>query len=91
MPRATLKEKGQITLPATIRRQLRISIGTLFNIEVVDNKIVMTMQKVVPASATDDPENARRDLSQWIGAKPGVFHSPADADAYIQQQRDAWD
>ncbi len=49
LSRTTLKEKGQITLPVDIRRQIHAKKGDLFNCKVVDGNVVMTLQKVVPA------------------------------------------
>ena len=65
MPLTTLKEKGQFTLPNTIRKQINATKGDLFDCEVIDGKVVMTQQRLVPAT----PTRQKRQLSQWIGAR----------------------
>ena len=49
MSLATLKGKGQITLPTDIRRQIQGSKGDSFNFEVVNGKVVMTPERRAPA------------------------------------------
>jgi len=36
-----LSSKGQIVIPVAVRRALRLSPGTEFNLEVIDKKIVL--------------------------------------------------
>lgn len=79
-----LKEKGQITLPADIRKAIDASKGDIFDIEVVDGSVVMTLQKIVPAKK-------KRDISKYIGIAKGTFGGAEDVDAYIRKERDAWD
>lgn len=90
MPLATLKDKGQITLPADIRKQLRANQGDLFDCEVVGGKVVMTPQKIVPA--IDGGEMGKgTDISKYIGATAGTFDTASRVDEYILKERDAWD
>ena len=42
----------------------------------------------------DDPpetEERGRSLASFIGTAPGGFTTPAEADAYLSAERDAWD
>lgn len=90
MPLTTLKEKGQITLPAGIRKQLRAHKGDLFDCEVIGGKVVMTPQKLVPA-LDGGAMGKGVDISKYIGATAGTFDSIEEIDEYIRNARDAWD
>jgi AbrB family looped-hinge helix DNA binding protein len=47
----TMRDKGQVTLPAEARRAARIEDGTLFEVEVLeDGAIVLHPKKLIPAS-----------------------------------------
>ena len=48
--KTTLRERGQITIPADVRDAAHVDTGVVFEVEVVDGKIVMTPQMVVDAS-----------------------------------------
>ena len=52
MPVSTLSSKGQITLPAQVRRKLRIKPNDRLAIEVRDDTIVITR---APAHVKDGP------------------------------------
>ena len=55
--RTTLTSKGQLTLPAEIRRRLRLKQGTQFEITTNEQgQVVMT-----PLTGTDDP------FAAWVG------------------------
>ena len=88
MPLSTLKEKGQITLPSSVRKQIQAEKGDVFDFQAQEDKVIMTRQKVVPANTTQPPK--KKDLSKWIGAKPGVFKTAQDVDQFIRNQRDLW-
>ena len=94
---STLKEKGQITLPAEIRKRLAAKTGDLFDVRIEDGKIVMIPQKLVPvttrgkAGAKKSGKTSKRDLSRWIAAAPGVYSTMEETDAAIRERRDAWD
>ena len=49
-PKTTLRERGQITIPADVRDAANVDAGAVFEVEVVDGTIVMTPQVVVDAS-----------------------------------------
>ncbi len=86
MSRATLKDKGQITLPAAIRRQLDARTGDLFEVELVGEKVIMTPQKLVSSGR----KAKTVDLSRYMGAASGSFGSVAEIDAAIRHERDKW-
>lgn len=55
--RTTLTSKGQLTLPAEVRRRLRLKQGTEFEVTTNEQgQVIMT-----PLAATDDP------FAAWVG------------------------
>ena len=88
---STLKEKGQITLPSAIRKQLHTDKGDIFNFEVVDGQVIMTPQKLISAHKQNLAPKKRVDISKYIGAGKGLYGAVEKADAYICKERDAWD
>ena len=91
MPLSTLKNKGQITLPSVIRKKIQAEKGDMFDFEVQQNdKVLMTRKRMVSASDRQMPAGRKKDLSQWIGAKPNVFKTAEEADQFIRNQRDLW-
>lgn len=87
MPLATLKEKGQITLPADIRKQIHADKGDMFNCEVVGGQVIMTLQKIVPATKI----KKGLDISKYIGSAKGNFGTVKQIDARISNERNSWD
>ena len=90
MSLATLKEKGQITVPANIRRQIQAHKGDIFNFEVVNGRVVMTPQM----QTGRQPQAKQRkgaDIGRYIGSMKGKFGSVEEIDEYIRNERDSWD
>ena len=91
MALATLKEKGQITLPANIRKRIHADAGDLFDCDVVDGKVIMTPQKVVPATTRSRPQKKKGvDISKYMGIASGNFGSAEEIDEYIRNERASW-
>lgn len=84
MPLTTLKDKGQITLPSDIRKKIKADKGDIFNVEVIDGNVVLTLQNIVPAKK-------KADISKYIGIAKGTFGSVEDIDNYIRNERNSWD
>lgn len=93
MPLATLKEKGQITLPSEIRKRIHASKGDMFDVEVIDGKVIMTPQRLVPTKdARGEKKKKPLDLSKYVGATSGTYGDTAEeVDAYVRNERDSWD
>ena len=90
MPLAKLKEKRQITVPVDICTQVHADKGDIFNFEVSGGKIIMTLQKLVPATKEKlHPKNI--DISKYIGIAKGTFGSVEQIDEYIRNERASWD
>jgi AbrB family looped-hinge helix DNA binding protein len=82
MPLATLKTKGQITIPAALREKLDVAQGDVFDVEVVDGKVVMTPQELVPKTRKRPAgKSGKQSLTRWLGAAKGVYCSPKDVDS----------
>ncbi len=98
MPLATLKDKGQITLPAGIRKQLNAGKGDIFDCEVVEGKIVMTLKKLVPVQESREARQVREQapefgtgISKYFGTMAGQFGSVEEIDEFIRDERASWD
>jgi len=58
-----VKDKYQVTLPASVRKQLRLEVGDVLEAEVKGGKITLTPKVVVERglmAALNDLENGRR-------------------------------
>lgn len=89
MPLATLKEKRQITVPMAICNQVHADKGDIFNFEVEDNKIIMTLEKMAPVTK-EIPQRKSLDISEYIGSMRGMFGSIEEIDEYIHNERASW-
>ncbi len=65
-----VQEKGQVTLPARIRKNLGIKKGDLVSVTESPDGVVITPQKVVAMRALDEIGRALREqgvtLDEWI-------------------------
>ncbi len=62
MPLVKVRDKYQVTLPATVRRKVGIAIGDLLEAQVKDAKITLTPKRVVDrelALALEDVKKGR--------------------------------
>ena len=82
-----LKEKGQITLPVDIRREINAQKGDMFDVQVDNGKIIMTLQRLVPVSQ----KPTTIDLSRFVGVANDAFGSVEEIDDTIRKERDSWD
>ena len=89
MPLAKLKEKRQITVPIEICNQVHADKGDIFNFEVEDDKIIMTLQKLVPATK-EISRTKGVDISKYIGIAKGTYGSVEEIDEYIRNDRASW-
>jgi len=90
MPLAKLKEKRQITVPVEICNRVQALKGDIFSFEVEDDKIIMTLQKLVPATSEKSQTKAV-DISKYIGIAKGTYGSVKEIDQYIRNERALWD
>jgi AbrB family looped-hinge helix DNA binding protein len=65
-----VQEKGQVTLPARIRKQLGIQKGDLVSVTETSDGVLITPQKVIALRALDEIGRALREqgvtLEEWI-------------------------
>ncbi len=65
-----VQEKGQVTLPTSIRSRLGIKRGDVVSVEETSQGILITPQRVIAAAALDRLGDALRDtgitLDEWI-------------------------
>lgn len=77
---------GQLTLPSSVRRTLRIEEGDYIEITVVEDVIVLRPKKLVDSSQayfwSEDWQNAEREASEDIAE--GRVHEFADVEDLIE-------
>jgi AbrB family looped-hinge helix DNA binding protein len=56
-----IQEKGQVTLPADVRRSLNLKKGDLVAVETTENGVLITPQEIVATRALDMIGQALRD------------------------------
>ena len=79
-------------MPSEIRKRIQAAKGDLFDVEVVDGKVVMTPLRLVPAKGGEAARRKPVDLSKYIGALSGAYGDTVEeADAYLRRERDSWD
>jgi AbrB family looped-hinge helix DNA binding protein len=84
MTRTTLRQKGQITLPAEIRDALHIEDGDEIEFELTpDGRVLMSALKMIPAEQawfwTESWQEGEREASaQLAGGESQVFQTSED-------------
>ncbi len=92
MSRVKLKEKGQVTIPASVREQIAAHTGDMFDVVVANGSIVLKPLDVVTRKKTSTSKlKSGVDISKWIGSGKGLFQSPEDAADFIARERASWD
>ncbi len=87
-----LKDKGQVTIPASIREEIAAQAGDLFSIVVDGDSIILRPQEIT--ARRELPKSLAKkgvDIRPWIGSAKGVFTSVEEIDEYIRAERDKWD
>jgi bifunctional DNA-binding transcriptional regulator/antitoxin component of YhaV-PrlF toxin-antitoxin module len=87
-----LKEKGQVTIPVSIREEISAQVGDLFLITVEGNNVVMKPQEISARPQGPAPSAKKGvDIGPWIGAAKGAFASVAEADDFVRAERSQWE
>ena len=73
MPLVRVKQKFQVTIPDTIRKEVRLEVGNLLEATAHGNTIVLTPKAVVDRSVEDALSEGLRDLKE--GRVFGPFRS----------------
>ena len=85
LPAATvsLREHGQITLPAEIVSATGLNTNDTLEVSLVNGNIVL--------APTHAARPAPRSMSRFLGAAQGLYGARAEeADAQLRAQRDEW-
>ena len=93
MPLVTMKDKGQVTIPAAIRDEIDAHQGDVFEVVVSEGCIILKPQDVVSRATRQERLAARSgvDITPWIGSGKGLFKTPEEVDAFIRAERAQWD
>lgn len=75
--KATITSKGQVTIPAQVRRWLGLREGDQIEFVTEDGRMV-----VRPVKAENNP------FLEFVGSKPQGFQSVADVNAWVADLRD---
>ncbi len=85
-----LKDKGQVTIPASIREEIAAENGDMFEVAVSQGVIILKPVDVISRRPSGKKKQKSVDISRWIGAGKGLFETPKDANAFIQSERAKW-
>ena len=86
-----LKDKGQITIPASIREELNAQLGDFFAVSVHEGEIVLKPQSLAPQQQDAVAPEKKPAPSSWFGSVKGVYASVEEIDAYIKAERSQWE
>jgi bifunctional DNA-binding transcriptional regulator/antitoxin component of YhaV-PrlF toxin-antitoxin module len=71
-----LRKKNQLTLPDEVAKQLDVRAGS---------------RLVIQFDPEDDSVRMRPLRESYVGILLGVYGTPAEAAAYVEQERGSWD
>jgi bifunctional DNA-binding transcriptional regulator/antitoxin component of YhaV-PrlF toxin-antitoxin module len=84
-----LKDKGQVTIPAALREELKAQVGDFFAMTLEDDALVMRRQSLAAPAPQREPP--KKKPSSWFGSVKGVYSSVEEIDAFIKSERAQWD
>ncbi len=87
MPHVRVKQKYQVTIPASVREEIGLHEGDTLEARVEDGHIVLIPQQMI---ARETGRKGQAPLSSYIGSAKGLYGSPREVDAYIRNQREEW-
>lgn len=77
---ATVKTKGQITLPTEVRKKLRLNVGDILLIDVKADKITLTPQSLIDRELAESIKEHRN------GKSHGPFNGVGGMIAFLDKQ-----
>lgn len=84
MPQVTLRDKHQITLPASIVRAARLAPNDVLSVEYVNGKITL--------SSAATKAGKRPSLMDYAGITEGLYgQSAEEVHAYLAKERQSWE
>ncbi len=92
MPYVRVKQKYQVTIPASIREEINLHEGDTLEAKVEDGHIVLIPQQMMARETGRKPDDkkAPSSLASYLGAAKGLYSSPQDVDDYIRNLREEW-
>lgn len=81
MPLVKVREKYQVTLPASVRRKAGVAVGDLLDAQVKDTKITLTLKRIVDRELALALEDVRK------GRVYGPFRSAKEAVRALRRRR----
>jgi AbrB family looped-hinge helix DNA binding protein len=89
MTQVRIKQKGQVTIPAALRKQMGMKEGDWLEALIRDGNIVLVPKQAKSRLPYTLPKRGA-DIAPYIGAAKGVFATPAAVDAFIRAERKRW-
>lgn len=80
-----IKEKFQVTLPASVRRSIALHTGDYLEALVVGGDIVLR-----PTQVADRPAPGRLSLTAFLNERRHIARTREDIDRTLSADRDAW-
>ena len=83
MPQVRIRERNQITLPATITSAAKLSPNDALEVNFINGVITL-----VPVLI----QTKRRSIMDYVGSGKGIWGKTAEEiDAHIRSERDSWE
>jgi AbrB family looped-hinge helix DNA binding protein len=87
-----LKDKGQVTIPASVRSAIDATVGDVFEVALDDGNIILRPQQMSRKAPSKTKSKAKGvDIAGWIGSGKGLFKTVDEVDAFIRAERDRWE
>lgn len=92
MPHVRVKQKYQVTIPASVREEIGLHEGDTLEAKVEDGHIILIPQQMIARKAGREAGRSKKQssLSAYLGAAKGLYSSPQDVEDYIDNLRDQW-
>lgn len=78
MPTIRLSDKGQVTLPAEMRRKLGLKPGSRMDVEIQGNKVILEPEGSVMDACGVLHEYAKGDAENWEAVRSEMEKTVAD-------------
>jgi AbrB family looped-hinge helix DNA binding protein len=88
MSTVRIKQKGQVTLPMSVRKELNLQEGDLLELGVQKGSIVLQPRDLT--ARRQRRTSKKSGLMSYFGSGKGLFNSPEEVDAYVRKERAAW-
>lgn len=84
MPLARVKQKGQVTIPATIREELGLREGDYVEVTTKGGRVVLTPQEIAPRHPAIDAALAEALKEERAGRISPAFGSVEEFEAWLK-------